>query len=574
MVRPQAGMKPMMRRSNTGWYGRAVGALLVSNAASCGSEPPAEPAAHVTEWSCAANAVSEAPTRRLTRFEYANIVSDVFGVDDLDFDLLLPRDEVSLGFDNQAGALSVTDLHVDAYFKVAGEVAAAALENPDHLHALVGCSETNRGCVERSLDVLAKRLLRRSPSEREASKLLDLFEDEFDGDGFDEGMHRAIAALLQSPAFLYRFERATTTLPADDDTDSAERIRLAPEVVASRLAFLYWGSAPDAELYEAIDQGRLSTRAGLKEQALRMLEDERSERGVLHFFEQWLELTDFDQVEKDRRLFSGWDDQVKDQLTLETRHFLRGVLWQDDARFETLLTARYTYATPRLMDFYGLPIGSQDADEFVRVDFGKSDPRFGLLTQASLLSRLAKVDQTSPVHRGKFVRERFFCTTPPPPPPNIVVAAPTLDPRKTTRERFEQHRSVAACASCHELLDPIGLAFEHYDAVGGYRETEAGFEVDASGYLVDTDVDGPVEGLPDLASRLVESSDVRRCMVTQVFRYAFGRGETEKDNCTLDKLEAEFEASGGDLRGLFVAVSQTDPFTEPAPVPAAEDMDP
>jgi hypothetical protein len=327
MVRQQLDIKTLMRRSNTRWYGRAVGALLVSNAAACGSEPPREPAAHVTEWSCAESAVSEAPTRRLTRFEYANIVSDVFGVDNLDFEVLLPRDEVSLGFDNQAGALSVTDLHVEAYFKAAGSVAEAALKDPDQLHALTGCAEANRDCVERSIDVLAKRLLRRAPSERETAKLLDLFEDDFDDDGFDEGMHRVIAVLLQSPEFLYRFERATTTVDAADDPDSAEHVRLAPEVVASRLAFLYWGSGPDAGLYDAIDQGQLSTRAGVKAQAVRMLEDERSERGVLHFFEQWLELTDFDQVEKDRRLFSGWDDQVRHQLALETQHFFaRGVV--------------------------------------------------------------------------------------------------------------------------------------------------------------------------------------------------------------------------------------------------------
>src|SRR5690606_18193812 len=194
----------------------------------------------------------------------------------------------------------------------------------------------------------------------------------------------------------------------------------------------------------------------------------------------------------------------------------------------------YTYATPRLMDFYGLPITSQAPNEFVRIDFAKGEPRFGLLTQGSLLSRLAKVDQTSPIHRGKFVRERFFCTIPEPPPPEIVVSAPTLDPRKTTRERFEEHRANPVCATCHELLDPIGLAFEHYDAIGRYRETEAGAPIDASGYLVDTDVDGPIDGLSDLASRLGGSSEVRRCMVTQVFRYAFGRGETEQDRCTLD----------------------------------------
>lgn len=568
-----------MRSSPSDWRACAVAVFVASSLAACtSSEPPAESTADVTDWACTDGTISEAPTRRLTRFEYANIIADVFGVDDLSVELLLPRDEVALGFDNQAGALSLTDFHVEAYFKAAERVAEAALEDPERLHQLAGCSESSRECAEPALAALGRRLLRRPPSERESSKLLALFDDDFSAAGFQEGMHRAIAVLLQSPDFLYRFERRAADDAAVDENDSggddAERVALAPEVLASRLSFFYWGSAPDSELFDAIERGELSTRADLEREAWRMLDDERAERGVLHFFEQWLELTDFDQVEKDRRLHSSWDEVVREQLAQETRLFLRSALWEDDARLDTLLGARYTYATPRLMDFYGLPISSQDSDEFVRVDFARDEPRFGLLTQASLLSRLAKVDQTSPIHRGKFVRERFFCTVPPPPPPDIVVAAPTLDPRKTTRERFAEHRTNPVCASCHELLDPIGLAFEHYDAVGQYRETEAGSPIDASGYLVETDVDGPIDGLPDLASRLTGSSEVRRCMVTQVFRYAFGRGETEQDSCTLDKLEQRFAASDGDFRELLVAITQTDPFTTPAPVPATEDMEP
>jgi len=546
---------------------------MASLIAGCTSDPPAESTRAVTDWACTDGKVSEAPSRRLTRFEYTNIVSDVFGLDDLDLERVLPRDEVALGLDNQAGALSVTDLHVDAYFKAADRVAAALLEKPDRLHQFGGCSEPDRECAKRTVEALARRLLRRSPSQREADKLLTLFENDFAADGVQEGMHRAIAALLQSPDFLYRFERASVDDDANVDDDVAP-VTSSPEVLASRLSFLYWGSAPDAELFDAIERGQLSTRADLEREARRMLEDERAERGVLHFFEQWLELTDFDQVEKDRRLFTSWDDEVREQLHQETRLFLRSALWEDDARFATLLGARYSYLTPRLMDFYGLPIDSRPADEFERVDFAKGEPRFGLLTQASLLSRLAKVDQTSPIHRGKFVRERFFCTTPPPPPANIVVTAPQIDPRKTTRERFEEHRANPVCAQCHELLDPIGLAFEHYDAVGQYRADEANQPIDATGYLVDTDVDGPIDGLPDLANKLVESPEVRRCMVTQVFRYAFGRGETERDSCTIDNLAQQFAASDGDLRELLVAVTQTDPFTAPAPVPAAEDLTP
>lgn len=568
-----------MRSTRPSWRTPLVAVFVASSVAACtSSEPPAETSAAVTDWACSDGSIGEAPTRRLTRFEYANIVSDVFGVDDLSIELLLPRDEVALGFDNQAGALSLTDLHVEAYFKTAERVAEATLKQPARLYQLAGCSESSRRCAEQTLDALAQRLLRRSPSKRDSDKLLALFDDDFSEAGFQEGMHRAIAVLLQAPEFLYRFERATADHDAERDADSDgdvdERVALAPEVLASRLSFLYWGSAPDRELFEAIERGQLSTRADLKREAWRMLDDERAQRGVLHFFEQWLELTDFDQVEKDRRLYGSWDEVVREQLAQETRLFLRSALWEDDARLETLLGARYTYATPRLMDFYGLPITSQAPNEFVRIDFAKGEPRFGLLTQGSLLSRLAKVDQTSPIHRGKFVRERFFCTIPEPPPPEIVVSAPTLDPRKTTRERFEEHRANPVCATCHELLDPIGLAFEHYDAIGRYRETEAGAPIDASGYLVDTDVDGPIDGLSDLASRLGGSSEVRRCMVTQVFRYAFGRGETEQDRCTLDKLEQQFVASDGDCRELLVAVTQTDPFTTPAPVPALEDMEP
>lgn len=573
-----------MRYSLSCWRERALAILVnssvaVSSVTACtSSESPPERTDHVSDWGCSEAKVSEAPTRRLTRFEYSNIVSDVFGLGELSIELLLPRDEVALGFDNQAGALTLTDFHVEAYFKAAERIAEATLEDPERLFAIANCSEASRACAEQVLVLLAERLLRRPAKERDSDQLLALFDDDFSATGFREGMHRAIAVLLQSPQFLYRFERATAKHSALGDTqsdrDASERVILAPEVLASRLSFLYWGSAPDSELFEAIERGELSTRADLKRQAWRMLEDERAQRGVLHFFEQWLELTDFDQVEKDRRLYTAWDEQVRGELELETRHFLRAALWEDDARLSTLLGARYTYATPRLMDFYGLPIISEDDAEFVRVDFAKGEPRFGLLTQGSLLSRLAKVDQTSPVHRGKFVRERFFCTPPPPPPPDIVVAAPTVDPRKTTRERFEEHRASAVCASCHQLLDPVGLAFEHYDAVGQYREMEAGAPIDASGYLVDTDVDGPINGLPELASQLESSAEVRRCLVTQVFRYAFGRGETESDSCTLDKLEQEFAASDGDFRELFVAVTQTDPFTTPAPVPATEDIEP
>lgn len=509
--------------------------------------------------------------RRLTRFEYSNIVRDVFGTE-VDVASILPRDEVSLGFDNQAGALTVTDLHVDAYLKAADQVATAVLADPEILERLGGCGEASQQCAEQTARELGRRLLRRALSNKEVERLLELFSDDFSQAGVTEGMSRVIAALLQTPEFVYRVERSPALAAPTRKEEPSEALELSPYLLASRLSFLLWGSAPDSTLLDAAERGTLNTRSELEAQARRMLEDDRARRGVLHFFRQWLELSNFQDVEKDTRLLPIWDDEVRQHLARETDRFLEAVLWEEGGKFKTLMTGRFTYATPLLMDFYDLPITSSEPEALVRVDFAGDEHRFGVLTQAALLSHLAKADQTSPIHRGKFIRERFFCTIPEPPPPNIVVAPPRLDPRKTTRERFEQHRSDPACASCHELLDPIGLSFEHYDAVGRYRTQESGIDIDASGFLVETDVDGPVYGVEELATKLTESAQVRRCVVTQVFRYAFGRGETDADLCTIDKLEQQFAATDGNLQELLVAVTQTEPFVSPTLAPASEEQ--
>ncbi len=548
----------------------AVLASLV--AFGCATEPGAEDKlpARVTEWSCADGALSDAPMRRLTRFEYSNIISDVFALN-LDFDSILPRDEVALGFDNQAGALSVTDLHVEGFLKAAERVSQAVVDEPERLAAISGCDENTQACAQRTAREVGQLLLRRPLASSEVSRLTALFDDDYSEGGYREGTTRMVSALLQAPEFLYRVERRPSLADSatQDAKDQAE-IGLPPAVLASRLSFLFWGSSPDAVLLDAVDQGELRTPEDVARWARAMLADDRAKRGVLHFFEQWLGLSDYDEVEKDRRLFPAWGEQVHADLARETRRFLEALLWQDDARFSTLLTARYTYLTPVLMDFYGVPVTSTDSSRLERVEFDNQQPRLGILTQGSLMSRLAKANQTDPIHRGKFIRERFLCSIPPPPPPNLVVSAPELDPRKTTRERFEQHRADAACATCHELLDPVGLAFEHYDAVGRYRSSEAGEEIDASGELIDTDVDGPIDGVADLADKLSHSAQVRECVVKQAFRYAFGRAETERDSCALDKLEQQFLATDGDLVELLVAITQTQPFTSEAPAPAEE----
>jgi len=196
--------------------------------------------------------------------------------------------------------------------------------------------------------------------------------------------------------------------------------------------------------------------------------------------------------------------------------------------------------------------------------------RAGLLTLGALLAFHAHSDQTSPVHRGQLVRERLLCDPVSPPPPEFDISVPKVDEGATARERFAQHSRNIACSGCHAKLDPIGFGFEHFDGVGRFRAQEAdGRPVDASGELSDTDVDGRFVGVPELAAKLARSEQVRDCYVTQWFRFAQGRGEAEADRCSIATLREAFVGSGGSVRELLVAMTQTDAFLfRPAPQPA------
>jgi hypothetical protein len=274
------------------------------------------------------------------------------------------------------------------------------------------------------------------------------------------------------------------------------------------------------------------------------------------FVTEWWELGELETIQKDERLFRAWSTDTPSALLEETERFL-GEAWSTTPSLERLFTSPVTYLDPTLADFYGLPIPAQDG--FTRTQLTASRAS-GLFTQGSFLATHAKANQTSPVHRGKFVRARLLCDPPPPPPPNIVVKPPAVDPRLPTRERFSQHAEDPSCAGCHELMDPIGFAFEHYDAVGRYRESDAGEPVDARGSLVGTDVDGDVDGVQELALRLLESDQVRHCVATQWFRYAFGRSESEEDTCALDSLNEELARGDGDLLALLRATVRLETF--------------
>jgi hypothetical protein len=369
-----------------------------------------------------------------------------------------------------------------------------------------------------------------------------------------DGLSAVAAALLQSPQFLYRPEQ----------TDPAGTLAepLGGDALATRLAYLVTGAGPDNALLAAAEAGTLQSEAGLLGEADRLLATDRASEQFVHFASQWWELESVPNLGKDRSLYRRWTDTTPAALAEESRLFLSHA-WQGPATLSTLLSAPVTFVNAELAADYGLPTPSDAGFTQVALDPLHAA---GMLTQGAFLAVHAKADQTSPVLRGKFVRARLFCTPPAPPPPNIVVSPPTVDPRLSTRQRFAQHTANAACASCHTLMDPIGFSFENYDATGRWRDIDGGQTVDATGDLTGTDVDGPLDGVPSLASRLARSSQVSTCAATQWFRYAFGRSEqTGDDTCAIATLSTALSGPNGDFKNMLRETVRLRVFRNRAP---------
>jgi len=366
---------------------------------------------------------------------------------------------------------------------------------------------------------------------------------------FASGVRLTLQAMLQSPHFLYRVETGTAGMPGVNHVPAFE--------TASRLSYLLWGTMPDSTLFASAAAGELDTPAGVAAQAQRMLKDPRTRQSVGTFFSSWLDLDKLGIVEKDATIFPKLTTDVRKLLRTETELFVTDVVFGGGGNLTSLLTGSYTFMNKDLASYYGVtgPTGT----DFVKVTLD-STKRAGLLTQAGIMASYANNNQTSPVARGFFIRDRFLCSPPPPPPPNVNAKPPVPDPKLTTRERFAIHRTNATCSSCHQLMDPVGLGFEHFDGAGLWRDTENGKPVDATGNFVQTDVDGDFDGANQLATKLSQSTQVRECLVKQFFRFSYGRAESDADKCTLAALDNAFNSTKGDINQLLVTLTQTDPF--------------
>ncbi|TPV96854.1 MAG: DUF1592 domain-containing protein [Myxococcales bacterium FL481] len=515
---------------------------------------------------------------RLTEKQINHALRDLFLVSKLDR-LRLPRDIPVNGFENNALTRDATPFLVESLQRGVQDLVAAQLESPGKwLHCSRDGGDDPRGCGHATLRQFAPRAFRRPLAAEEEAWLLERFDAWLAAHDFRTAIQLAVQTVLLSPDFLYLVEVGDTARARDG------RVPLTGWELASRLSFLLWNSMPDAELFAAAAQGRLDTRADVRREARRLMQDPRAEAAIVEFHRQWLAFDEIERITVDPDVyFPELDDeeevggimtQYRLSLTVEFKRFIASTILGPQGTVQDLLTSRDAWVSRTTAEVYGASYDSSQGevfrgriggiDEYEIVMYPGQLPegeRAGVLTSAAFLASHAHPGFPSPVLRGVFIRDRLLCAPPPAPPDDVPPIEETENEEpQTNRDRYEAHVANPACAGCHVAIDGVGFPFEHYDSVGAYRTQDNGHPVDASGELVGTDVDGPVSGAVDLAERLAVSRTVHDCVVKQWWRFANHRNEEPEDDAALDRLADSFWHSGGVVPELLVDLVSDDTF--------------
>ena len=404
--------------------------------------------------------------------------------------------------------------------------------------------------ARKALHTILRRAYRGRAGEDDLSSAMEFYREGSAADGFEAGLAAALSAVLVSPKFLFRVERdpegAEPGSPyALDDLD-----------LASRLSFFLWSSIPDEVLLDAAAAGELSKPGGLARQVRRMLADPRSKSLVENFAGQWLYLRNLDSITPDGRLFPDFDDNLRQAMRGETELLFESVMREDRSVLD-LLRSDHTYLNERLAKHYGVP--HVYGQRFRRVDLAPDSPRGGLLRHGSILTVTSYATRTSPVLRGHWVLKNLLGTPPPPPPPDVpALENSKVDASLPMRERLAAHRENRSCARCHNAMDPIGFAFEHFDAVGRWRARESGRPVDASGSLPDGT---RFEGLAGLEDGLLKHPDLFvRTLTEKLLTFALGRGIEPSDAPAVRRIVRAAAADDYRFSAIILRIVASDPF--------------
>jgi hypothetical protein len=412
-------------------------------------------------------------------------------------------------------------------------------------------SEEER-CATTILSTLARRAYRRPVTDEDIRMPLTFYRNARREGDFETGIEMALRAILTSTEFLIRVERDPGTIPAN------RTYRISNLELASRLSFFLWSSIPDDELLDLAVRGRLNEPAVLEQQVRRMLADSRSQSLVTSFADQWLYLRNVAAASPDPRLFPDFDDNVRQAMRRETELLFESVL-KEDRSVVDLLGANYTFLNERLAKHYGIP--NVYGSHFRRVALGDGSMRGGLLGQGSILTVTSYGNRTSPVLRGKWILENILGTPPPSPPANVPPLRdnPTVGKVLTMRERMTEHRANPACSGCHQLMDPIGLSMENFDAVGRWRNRgEGGTAIDPAGALPSG---ATFEGIAGLKQALLSQPDSFVTTFTEkLLTYGLGRGLEYYDTPAVRAITRAARNNDYRFSSLVLNIVKSTPF--------------
>jgi mono/diheme cytochrome c family protein len=444
------------------------------------------------------------------------------------------------------GLAAIDSVAIDGPFKITGPG-----DTPSRRKILI-C--TPRGgddaaCAKQIMSTLARRAYRRPVTDDDVQTLLEFYRTGKKDGTFESGIQFALERMLIDPDFLFRAERDPSGVKA------GAPYRLSDLELASRLSFFLWSSVPDDQLLDEAARGRLKDPAVLSAQVRRMMADPRASALVGNFAGQWLMLRNIRDAAPDPDLFPNFDENLREAFRRETELFIESQV-HDDRGVPELLTANYTFLNERLARHYGVP--GVNGTRFRRVTL--ENQRGGLLGHGSLLTVTSYPNRTSPVLRGKWLLENILGTPPPPPPPDVpALKDKGADGRpQSVRERLEDHRRNPTCAACHAQMDPLGFALDHFDAVGTWRDADAGTPVDASGTLPDG---SSFKGLDGLRTLLDSRREQFVATVTEkLLAYGLGRGLEAYDMPAVRKIVRDAQADGYRWSSIVLGIANSVPF--------------
>lgn len=502
--------------------------------------------------SCAEATPGPMYLRRLTNQEYGASVRDLLGAEaEL---AMLPPDLTLYGFDNNAESVALSTAHLEAYRALAEKLAGDLVASAPRRSQLVTCDlagPDGAACLASFVRGFGLKAWRRPLSDAEVSELTTRASAAPPTTDSWSSVRYVLEALLQSPSFLFRVERG------EPDAARPGVAALTGYELATRLSYLLWGTTPDAELLEAAGTDELASADGVEKRALAMLDDSgRALPAAWSFARQWLRLGNLAGVTRPEAEYPLFSEAMRLAMADEARRLVERHTSQPGVPLLDLLDTTSTFVNATLAPLYGVAAPAGEGWEQITLPLEQG--RRGLLTLPGVLTLTGSTHATTPILRGKYVRQVLLCDELPPPPPEVPsLSAATAG--SSERERLGLHRANPACAGCHELLEPLGFGLSHFDAIGQYRSRDAaGAPIDASGVIAGLD-DAQFEGAAQLATRLRGAPKVAQCLSTHLVRFALGRKETASDVCIIGQLGSVLE-QGGDYRALVRALVRSDAF--------------